>query len=278
MPSADESPQGPASPPGPGTTDQLTAHREKYGQADLSRWEFHHTDDPLTRYLRDRRLHVAMDLLRRRDAFRPEDPALVVCGGVGGEGTFLAHHGFTDVTVSDFSTEALSTCRRLDPRLKTLELDAEDMDNVPDASYELVLVQDGLHHLPRPALGLTEMLRVSRRAVIVIEPHLGLAGRYLGREWEVEGDAVNYVYRWNHSMVEQVTRSYLLQDDAEVHVRRFWDHNLAVGRAVSRLPASKRLQAAKSLYATLRPASAAGNMMVALVLKGESQHHRLVGH
>ena len=278
MPSAEE-PHDLPSTSASDRTAQLSAHEDKYGQAAQGRWDFHHTTDPLTRYLRDRRLHVAMDLLREHDAFLPTAPTLVVCGGVGGEGTFLANHGFSDVTVSDFSREALNTCRTLDSRLKTMELDAEDMSVVQDDSYDLVLVQDGLHHLPRPAVGLTEMLRVSRRGVVVIEPHLGLAGRYLGREWEIEGDAINYVFRWNRSMVEQMTRSYLLQDDAEVHVRRFWDHNLAVGRAVSHLSPGRRLLAAKSLYATLRPAGAAGNMMVALILKGEPEKRsRLLGH
>ena len=37
----------------------------------------------------------------------------------------------------------------------------------------------------------------------------------------MEGDAVNYVFRWNRSILEQATRSYLLQENAEVIACRF---------------------------------------------------------
>ena len=67
----------------------------------------------------------------------------------------------------------MALCRSFDERLKTRVLNAEEMSEVEDGSYDLVLVQDGLHHLPRPTLGFTEMLRVARIAAIVIEPHSG---------------------------------------------------------------------------------------------------------
>jgi ubiquinone/menaquinone biosynthesis C-methylase UbiE len=204
-----------------------------------------------------------------------------VCGGVGGEGTFFANQGFLDVTVSDLSEKAMELCHRFDERLKTRVLNAEDMSEVADGSYDIVVVQDGLHHLPRPVLGFTEMLRVARTAVVVIEPHSGLVAKAIGREWEVEGDAVNYVFRWNQSILEQATRSYLLQEDADVIACRFFDHNLVVNRAVSKLPLPRNAQllAAKTIYGLLRPIAPMGNMMVGIVVKpaGPSPE-RLVGH
>ncbi len=246
---------------------QRAAFEESYSVAD-ERWAFHYTSDPLTRYLRDRRLTLALDALSRAvpDGTTIES-VLVVCGGVGGEGTFFRKRGFGDVTVSDFSSEALQRCNRLDPGLKTRLLDAERMD-VPDASYDLVVVQDGLHHLPRPALGFAEMLRVARVAVILIEPHHGLVGKIAGREWEIQGHAVNYVFRWNTAMLEQCTRSYLLSRDARVIGMRVWDHGLAVANAVAHLPSALRLPAAKAIYAALAPVSRVGNMMVGVVVKG----------
>lgn len=258
---------------------QLEAHVAKYGESARERWDFHYTTDPFTRYIRDRRLHVATSLLSRHLSSRPDaESILVACGGVGGEGTFLANHGWADVTVSDFTPSALELCRSFDPRLKVLTLDAQDMA-LDDNSFDFVLVQDGLHHLAQPARGLTEMLRVARRGAVVIEPHYGLAGRILGREWEVEGDAVNYVFRWNSQMVEQVAKSYLLQYDLKVHVARFWDHGLAIGRATQWVPTRQRARAARLLYAGLAPARRAGNMMVAVVEKGqEPAKKRLLGH
>jgi SAM-dependent methyltransferase len=266
-----ELPGGDASP--------RTAFEESYSAAD-DHWGFHYTADPLTRYLRDRRLSLALDALSRAlPGHVPIESVLIVCGGVGGEGTFFRKKGFGDVTVSDFSREALERCKRFDPALKTSLLDAERMD-VPDSSYDLVVVQDGLHHLTRPALGFTEMLRVARVAVIVIEPHHGVIGKVFGHEWEVQGNAINYVFRWNRTMLEECTRSYLLSRDARVIGTRVWDHGLAVSNAVRRLPTSWRLPAAKATYSLLRPLSRLGNMMVGVVVKSDEAvaPARLTGH
>jgi ubiquinone/menaquinone biosynthesis C-methylase UbiE len=263
---------------------QIQRERADHVHGDTSEglWDYHYTGDPLIRYLRDRRLHRALKELDKRGKLKPaKQSVLLVCGGVGGEGTFFANQGFLDVTVSDLSEKAMEICRRSDERLKTRVLNAEDLSEVEDGSYDLVVVQDGLHHLPRPVLGFTEMLRVARTAVVVIEPHSGLVAKAIGREWEVEGDAVNYVFRWNRSILEQATRSYLLQENAEVIPCRFFDHNLVVNRAVSKLPLPRKAQllAAKTIYGFLSLIAAAGNMMVGIVVKpaGPSPE-RLVAH
>lgn len=235
------------------------------------RWAVFDTADPATRYTHDRRLRIAIDRLAQRTG---EDfsrwSALVVCGGVGGEGTYLANRGFASVTVSDFSPRALEQCRQRDPRLATSLLEAESLA-VDDASYDLVLVQDGLHHLPRPTQGFTEMLRVARRAVVVIEPHAGLAARLLGKTWERHGDAVNFVFRWDERMLVQIVRSYLLERPCAVEDLRFWDYNVLfyrLARKLGRWQLASRLQ--KLAYRTLNvcgPSRALGNMMVAVIVK-----------
>lgn len=45
------------------------------------------------------------------------------------------------MTVSDLSEKALELCRRFDGRLKTRALNAEDMSEVEDGSYDLVFVR-----------------------------------------------------------------------------------------------------------------------------------------
>ena len=267
-------------------SDGVKMQRERanrvHGDPTEGLWDYHYTSDPLIRYLRDRRLHRALSELDKRGRLDvAKQSVLLVCGGVGGEGTFLANQGFIDVTVSDLSEKAMELCRRFDGRLKTRVLNAEDMSEVEDGSYDLVLVQDGLHHLPRPALGFTEMLRVARSAVIVIEPHTGVVARAMGTQWEMDGDAVNYVFRWNRSILEQTTRSYLLQEDAEVIMCRFFDHNLVVNRVVSKVPLPRRTQvlAAKAGYGMLHLAAPVGNMMVGIVLKpSRPSPQRLVAH
>jgi SAM-dependent methyltransferase len=251
-----------------GVEGQRVAMAGIYGDEAEARWGFHYTTDPLVRYLRDRRLGITLRIIGRQGRLDPgHQSVLLVCGGIGGEGTYLRNLGFREVTVSDLSAEALRLCRRFDPRLQTRELNAEDMAEVADGSYDFVVVQDGLHHLPRPVLGLTEMLRVARQGVAVIEPHYGLVGRALGTEWEVQGDAVNYVFRWSKPMLEQVTRSYLVSRDAVVVAHRLWDHPLLVGKAAERLPRRMRHAAARAVYGALTPVRRWGNMMVGVVLK-----------
>lgn len=243
----------------------------KYAPAERAKWAFHDTPDPLTRYMRDRRLKFGTDRVLAETGMSPEQcSVLIVCGGVGGEGTYFANRGFTDVTVSDFSENALEICRHRDPRLKTRLLNAEEMD-LEDASYDFVLVQDGLHHLPRPVLGYTEMLRVARRAVVVIEPHTGVVANLLGREWEHEGDAINYVFRWNHELLEQSTRSVLLQEPCKVRGYRMWNHNIVMLR-LARLfgegaVAHQVVKAAYGILGTALPFL--GNYMAGVVIKAK---------
>ncbi|MSR05503.1 MAG: class I SAM-dependent methyltransferase [Gemmatimonadetes bacterium] len=248
--------------------EQQQAFDKQHADLDPSYWWFHDTKDPLVRYLRDRRIRIgvayALGQLRRPAG---ELDALVVCGGVGGEGTLLANLGFRSVTVSDFSASALDVCRGRDPRLKTIVLDAERLE-LPDASYDVVLVQDGLHHLPRPALGFTEMLRVARHAAIVVEPHTGIVASALGTNWEREDGATNWVFRWNRTMLEQLTNSYCL-DAARVRAIRVWDHNVVMGR-VGRLVGGGRagLALARLVYGVLDATLWwCGNMMIGVVLR-----------
>ena len=252
-----------------GIDQQQRSFEQKYHAADRDRWWFHDTQDPLVRYLRDRRLAIGNERFLRVSGLRPADcRVLLVCGGVGGEGTWFANQGYAEVTVSDFSASALEVCRARDPRLKTMLLNAEAVA-LPDESYDLVVVQDGLHHLPRPVLGYNEMLRVARHGVLVIEPHTGLVSKMLGTKWELEGDAINYVFRWNHHLLEQSTRSMLLKRPCYVRGMRIWDHNVSL-RKLGRAFGGKRLGLAVTKLAygvinTLLPGC--GNMFIGVVVK-----------
>lgn len=247
---------------------QHAAYEEIYGPTRPNDYETHVSSERLVRYLRDRRLSRALGFLESRvgaDELR-EWSVLVVCGGAGGEGIFFLRSGFGDVTVSDVSGNSLQLAKKLEPRLKTCVLNAEQIELRND-SYDLVVVQDGLHHLPRPALGLTEMLRVAAKAVVVVEPHDSLVGNLIGTKWEVHDDAINYVYRWNARMVEQTVKSYLLQDHATIKVFRFWDHGLMAHKTVELLPKRIRYATAKGIYSLLALLNFAGNNMVCVVCK-----------
>jgi len=228
----------------------------------------HDTPNPLLRYLRDRRLQLVLGDLSR--LFGPDVSSmslLVVCGGDGGEATFFCNQGFRNVTNSDFSANALDQCQKRDPRFKTLYLNAQKMD-LEDSSFDIVLVKDGLHHLPRPVQGFHEMLRVARRAVVVIEPHAGLSAKLLGREWEEHAGVFNFVFRWNPELFRQAAKSQLLKQPMTIITRRLWDHALAVHnlvRAMGSRPVA--LLAAKAVYSALWAANPFGNQFIGIVVK-----------
>lgn len=245
---------------------QREASEAVYGDNTPGRWAFHDTHDPLVRYLRDRRLSIALAKVLEEADLPSGATALVTCAGVGGEGTFLADRGFA-VTVSDFSHNAMKLCSERDPRLRTILLDAQNV-GVRDNSFDLVLVQDGLHHLRKPTEGLTEMLRVAKQAVVLIEPHAGAVANILGHEWEKEEGAVNYVFRWTKVMLTQVAYSYSLDPGLKIFALRIWDHNVVVGRVTKTLaPPRLRPALARLTYALLRPLAPFGNMMVAVIIK-----------
>ena len=257
---------------------QKSAFDSAYLNESYHRWSFHYTDDPLTRYARDRRLnkavaHILSQLRLTLNDIRHWD-VLIVCGGVGGEGTFFANKGFHSVTNSDFSENALRLCNRFDPRLRTLQLNAEHLD-LPDNSYDLVVVQDGLHHLSRPVLGYTEMLRVSRKATVVIEPHTGIVAKSIGTEWERHDQAVNYVFRWNRAIFEQCAKSYLLEVPCHIKAIRLWDHNTTIAGLARRFPKPLSMAVAKTAYAILALLPGFGNMMIGIVIKGSARTVRI---
>ncbi|MBS1963136.1 MAG: class I SAM-dependent methyltransferase [Bdellovibrionales bacterium] len=246
---------------------QKRAHEKLYSSLELAGYEFHITSDPLTRYLRDRRLKIALETLRETyGSSLYSFKVLSVCGGVGGEGIFFLKEGFSDVTVSDFSQNALRIAEQLNGKLKTLALDAEAMA-LPDRSYDIVVVHDGLHHLQRPATGFAEMLRVARKAAIVIEPHRGLVGKLIGQEWELTDGEKNYVFRWDRNMIEQTVKSLLLTNYRNIVVRRVWDHGGFISKITRIVPSSLRFVAIRLIYRLLQPFGFCGNNMVAVVVK-----------
>lgn len=98
--------------------------------------------------------------------------ALTVCGGSGLDAEFLARAG-ARVVASDISFNA-SVRTRERARRHGLAITAivADVEALPftDATFDLVYVHDGLHHLEDPAVGLAEMARVSAHAISVNEP------------------------------------------------------------------------------------------------------------
>jgi SAM-dependent methyltransferase len=197
--------------------------------------------DPLVQYLVRWRLTEAFRRLRGRVGAQvtTDVPILVMCSGEGFDGTILCDIGFTNVTVSDVSQVGVDEATGRDSRLKGMRLDALQA-GIDDDSFPIVVVQDGLHHLPNPVAGFTEMLRIASIAAIFLEPHRSLVGRVLGQTWERNGEAVNYVFRWDRALVEDVASSYLGPDAFDNLSFSFWHHNLHLERLGRRMGGGER--------------------------------------
>lgn len=224
--------------------------------------------DILGSHIRGRRIRLAMKVMKKELPVLDGLNCLLVCGGTGDLGRVLIDMGVKKVTVSDVSETALKIAKELEPRLETKVLDTEILD-LPDGSYDLVMVQDGLHHLARPPLGLTEMLRVARRAVVVLEPVTGLVAGLFGKDYErLGGHVANYVFRWNRLMFSQVVKSYLLDRPHRVIFRRIWHHNVILER-LARIFGKGRMAVLLSRILELLPAVLfpfGGNQMIGIVL------------
>ena len=104
-----------------------------------------------------------------------------------------------------------------------------------DSSFNLVFVKEALHHVPRPVQGIYEMLRVSKKAIIFIEPADTLLGRIFEKlkisslyEKNNVGNKKyrdNYVYRWSHRGIVKILNSYYLESGYAVIFSNCWMSN-----------------------------------------------------
>ena len=231
------------------------------------------TQDPLVRYLVSWRLKEAAKRLKAFvDTFSAEQMSvLTLCSGEGLEGSILYDLGFTNITVSDISQKGVQAALKRDPRLRGLQLNAQET-GLPGDSFDLVVVQDGLHHLPNPVGGFVEMLRVARVAVLFLEPHESLVGRVMGTKWERKGDAVNYVFRWNRTLVEQVASSYMGPGSFVNLSFSFWHHNILMNKLGRLFGGGGRGQRVAAVTKRLLDglASRSGNQFCGLVVKQKS--------
>jgi ubiquinone/menaquinone biosynthesis C-methylase UbiE len=121
--------------------------------------------------------HQVAATLLKDSGFATADKRLRVlfsCIGCGeGLPFWLDRFPIEEVIGVDISIEACRLARRIAggriDRSGFIQGDAESLP-FPDESFDLVIVHNGLHHLTNPAAGLRELWRVSRGAVIVIEP------------------------------------------------------------------------------------------------------------
>ncbi len=225
--------------------------------------------DLSTSYIVSWRVRASLERLLKasKGQINSDSTILILCSGEGMEGSILCDLGFTNVSVSDLAELGVRAALKRDARLKGFVLNAQMVD-LPDGSFDVVMVHDGLHHLPSPVQGFTEMLRVAKKAVVFLEPHDSIVGRLIGTQWERNGSAINYVFRWNRRLVEQVTSGYLGPDAFDNLSFSFWHHNLVFAKITQVLGGARGLPLIKIIKRILDlMAGKYGNQFCGMVLK-----------
>jgi len=87
----------------------------------------------------------------------------------GHDAGYLIEQGLYDVMASDLNTDFLEVSNALG---MIREFKSENAENLSynDLSLDYILCKESYHHFPRPYAALYEMVRVARKAVIIIEP------------------------------------------------------------------------------------------------------------
>jgi SAM-dependent methyltransferase len=126
-------------------------------------------------------------------------------GRYGSDAAFLGQHGVQAIASS--ITDATLRQAKTAGYIKEYRVENAEHLSFADESVDFVLCKESYHHFPRPPVALYEMLRVAKRAVILIEPMdetrrildalKAMAKRSIGRETMVFEPSGNFLYRLN---------------------------------------------------------------------------------
>jgi SAM-dependent methyltransferase len=191
------------------------------------------------------------------------------------EARALRKHAFREIVLSGITepSEELTSYLAGDDRCRYIQENSECM-SLPSRSFDLVICKEGIHHLARPVLGVYEMLRVTRGAILVIEPaetqigrlleRLGLASIYERNQTGNIRHRDNYVFRWTVKQFDSLLKSYFLESCYVLDVTVGWmsskfnaNENILV----------RKVAALAGWLAGMVPGSR-GNYMTALIFAG----------
>ena len=169
------------------------------------------------------------------------DERMLIVGGSAEDEQTLRQAGFKDIVNSNLPTDMERMAGSESEREQHLALDAEQIE-LPADSFDLVFASEVLHHCSSPHRALCEMLRVSRRYVVFMEPNDSLAMNALVRmkfSFPYELSAVidhdyragglrdsqipNFIYRWNRHEVFKTVSAYIPERIFSVRAYPYWD-------------------------------------------------------
>jgi SAM-dependent methyltransferase len=169
-----------------------------------------------------------------------EERVLIVGGSAEDEQT-LRQAGFKHIVNSNLPTDMERMAGGESANEHHLALDAEQLE-LPADSFDIVFASEVLHHCSSPHRALCEMLRVSSRYVLVMEPNDSLFMNALVRmkfSFPYELSAVidhnfqsgglrdthipNFIYRWNRHEVFKTVSAYIPERNFSVRAYPYWD-------------------------------------------------------
>jgi SAM-dependent methyltransferase len=196
-----------------------------------------------------------------RGTFGPDDSFVAICAGQGDQALFEGL-GLPNVTLTNIDIEsgnvlghtgAAAPAPETAPSQSSAHWEQADAQAMPyeDGRFDVAFVSDGLHHCRSPHLAVTEMYRVARKAVVVIESRdsavlraamkarMTFAYEFNGRLLQGRehggvdfGPVPNFVYRWTEREFEKLLSTY---DPA--HVIDFsYHHGLSLPKRLGAKP------------------------------------------
>lgn len=158
-------------------------------------------DDQTANHWRHRRfMEPVLDVLQHKD-----QKWLTVGDGSGHDTWIMRNEGFKDILTTDIGPGTLKRSLAEGHIDKFDQANAEHLQYADD-QFDFILCKEAFHHMRRPYMGIYEMLRVARRAVVLIEPQdqwadfPPRAGR-AGASYERVG---NYVYSLSQREVQKI--------------------------------------------------------------------------
>jgi SAM-dependent methyltransferase len=168
--------------------------------------------------------------------------SLLVLGGSDEDIRVLQSLGFQNITLSNLPRPSdRCSVGQTEYCVPSVAIDAEDM-TICDNSYDLVFAHEVLHHCRSPHRALCEMLRVTRKYVIFMEPNDSLSMRLLvkigfsfpyelpavmangGKSGGVRDSAVpNFIYRWNKNELFKTVATFLAEYLFALRNDSYWD-------------------------------------------------------
>lgn len=166
-----------------------------------------------------------------------------------------------NVMPTDISTELLDYSQKKGWIGDYKKENAEKL-SFQDGSFDFVLCRESYHHFPRAPIALYEMLRVARKAVILIEPHEHYYSSFISKQfvrfknflkrllnkriyhtdyWKYE-DSGNYIYSVSKREIEKVALGLNLPAIAYQYYNDYYEVGIAFEKSDSKSPLFKKVK------------------------------------